>query len=435
MKFVIWGVGYRGKRFFEYIGPEIVDAFIDSDENKIGNTYNNKPIIGFETYLREYSNDFVIVSPAYTNEIDELLISKGIYNYSNLLELPSDIQMCGRLGFEKCYEKIIDYKEEKIIFYGLNAFSFMLYDLFKKRGVDNMAFLADSYSVSSKVKRLKEQYKELLIYENENAIKDDTAKILLTVRESIEKRFKRFDVIDAFSFADGLPDYYNNELLHLKNKYCNVSRCFIVATGPSLQKEDLVCLHNNGEFCFGVNGIINLESAWKPNVFVATDSYFVTTNYRKIEEYSCETKIVTDAADIPKWKEKDNIFSMHVNTTDCYFVEPSFSEDICQYVNAFATVTYACIQLAVYMGFREIYLLGVDCNYIKGSKNNHFLGDDKEDKLNHNENAMILAYKAAKRYADSHAIKIYNATRGGMLEVFERKEFERLFDNSGGERI
>ncbi|MES9684331.1 hypothetical protein ABWK22_15810, partial [Gottfriedia acidiceleris] len=37
---------------------------------------------------------------------------------------------------------------------------------------------------------------------------------------------------------------------------------------------------------------------------------------------------------------------------------------------------------------------------------------------------MISAYKIAKKYADCHNIKIFNATKGGMLEVFERVDLD-----------
>ena len=39
---------------------------------------------------------------------------------------------------------------------------------------------------------------------------------------------------------------------------------------------------------------------------------------------------------------------------------------------------------------------------------------------------MLAGYKAAKEYADTHDIKIYNSTRGGMLELFERMPLERI---------
>lgn len=38
-----------------------------------------------------------------------------------------------------------------------------------------------------------------------------------------------------------------------------------------------------------------------------------------------------------------------------------------------------------------------------------------------------MAFEKAKEYADGHGIKIYNATRGGKLEVFERVNFDALF--------
>ena len=41
----------------------------------------------------------------------------------------------------------------------------------------------------------------------------------------------------------------------------------------------------------------------------------------------------------------------------------------------------------------------------------------------------IIAYEKAKRYGDEHGIQIFNATRGGMLEVFPRVTLDSLFHN------
>lgn len=97
------------------------------------------------------------------------------------------------------------------------------------------------------------------------------------------------------------------------------------------------------------------------------------------------------------------------------------------------TVTYVCLQLAVYMGFREIYLLGVDFNYAADiyAASNHFEGYHnhyKEIRLNAvYPGKMLLSYEKAKQVCSRSGIKIYNSTRGGMLEVFERKSFDELF--------
>ena len=42
---------------------------------------------------------------------------------------------------------------------------------------------------------------------------------------------------------------------------------------------------------------------------------------------------------------------------------------------------------------------------------------------------MIFAFKIAKKYADKNGIKIYNATRGGMLEVFDRVDLNVVVKN------
>ena len=80
------------------------------------------------------------------------------------------------------------------------------------------------------------------------------------------------------------------------------------------------------------------------------------------------------------------------------------------------------------MGFKEIYLLGVDCNYLKGSNQNYFFKDKVIDNKDHNVYSMILDYQAVQKYAEKNNIKIFNATRGGALEVFPRVDFDSLFE-------
>ena len=41
--------------------------------------------------------------------------------------------------------------------------------------------------------------------------------------------------------------------------------------------------------------------------------------------------------------------------------------------------------------------------------------------------SMQRTYKAAERYSRQHGFRIYNATRGGKVEAFERVDFDSLF--------
>ena len=90
------------------------------------------------------------------------------------------------------------------------------------------------------------------------------------------------------------------------------------------------------------------------------------------------------------------------------------------------------MQLAAYMGFKEIYLLGVDFSYGGQKKNEaytHFYNEKKITSIGF-VNLVTLAYQSAKQYADEHGLKIYNATRGGKLEIFERINFDDLFKDN-----
>lgn len=129
---------------------------------------------------------------------------------------------------------------------------------------------------------------------------------------------------------------------------------------------------------------------------------------------------------------------------------PYFSSDCSRRVYTAGTITYEMLQLAVYMGFQEIYLLGMDFSYsverhndnsiTKNGVCNHMKEIEWEEQKfykaiskKYNESYMadidlqLAGYKAAKEYVDSHGIEIYNATRGGKLEVFPRVNFDDLF--------
>ena len=110
-----------------------------------------------------------------------------------------------------------------------------------------------------------------------------------------------------------------------------------------------------------------------------------------------------------------------------------FSDDFSRKVYNGSTVTYVCIQLAVYLGFKEIYLIGVDYNYTANAKN-HFTEQPELDGVfdgmsgqNRIQDISYIAFQKAKEYASNHGIKIYNATRTTCLDVFEQVDFDTLF--------
>ena len=43
-------------------------------------------------------------------------------------------------------------------------------------------------------------------------------------------------------------------------------------------------------------------------------------------------------------------------------------------------------------------------------------------------NMSTYTYRVVKKYADEHDVKIYNATRGGALEVYDRVVLEDVLE-------
>ena len=224
----------------------------------------------------------------------------------------------------------------------------------------------------------------------------------------------------------------------LENIHCG-ERCFIIGNGPSLKASDLDKIKN--EVSFGANRIYKIfdKTDWRP-------TYYCSQDYKLIKHIK---------NDIPKMIHGIkliflNDYLVNPDIEGAYyakliFVEdkkPGFSNDISKFVYNSSTVTYTAIQTAIYMGFKEIILLGVDNNYsitrnsdgtiVRQNVSNYFASDDKQaDKIMGSMPRVdncTLAYEVAKEYADAHGIKIYNATRGGKLEVFERVDFDSLFD-------
>jgi hypothetical protein len=112
-----------------------------------------------------------------------------------------------------------------------------------------------------------------------------------------------------------------------------------------------------------------------------------------------------------------------------------FSHNIQNVVYSGQTVAYSMIQFAAYMGFTEIYLMGIDCNY--SINNNAVSGDSYFDKKMfdpkkpHNlpeVDTMLLSFEQARKTCEPMGIRICNAARGGKLEIFPRVDFDTLFE-------
>lgn len=239
--------------------------------------------------------------------------------------------------------------------------------------------------------------------------------------------FREIDKI--YAYKEKIKDYRDS---------ANGKRCFIIGNGPSITIEDLEKLKN--EDCFACNLIIEAfkSTNWRPKYYTITDAYA----WWDLEKYQLDSIFVSSyyLRKHKKYEKNENIVCF-----ECYspkrYKELNFSSEISEYVSDGMTVTYANIQLAVYMGYKEIYLIGIDHNYSNIVDDNGRVAKGKVDKDHfYNERKNIVknltnierttyAYKKAEEYCKENGIIIKNATRGGKLEIFERINFDSLFED------
>lgn len=211
-------------------------------------------------------------------------------------------------------------------------------------------------------------------------------------------------------------------------------RCFIIGNGPSLKQTNLALLKN--EYTFGMNRIYLMF----PELGFST-TYFLTVNSLVIEQ--CAQDIC--ALPIPKflsWRSHKLIqpsADMHfLHTT---YTGPGFSKDVRGRVWEGATVTYVALQLAFYMGFEQVILIGVDHTYSAQGKPNTTVVSQGPDADHFNAgyfgkgfrwqlpdlDTSERSYLMARQAYQESGRQVLDATVGGKLTIFPKVDYLSLF--------
>ncbi|QNM08797.1 6-hydroxymethylpterin diphosphokinase MptE-like protein [Wansuia hejianensis] len=207
-------------------------------------------------------------------------------------------------------------------------------------------------------------------------------------------------------------------------------RCFILATGPSLTIEDVKKL--KCEYTFGMNSICMLfeDLGWETTYYGVQDKGVYLKLHNSYKKLKNTTFFVGDSIDKCYREDLEHIpFAInYLDHKHSYkHLNTKFSRDLEKCIYDGYTITYSLIQLAVYMGFKEIYLLGNDCSYPSDPKKQHFMDFGHYDSSTLTaRDRIIFAYEYANEYLKGTDVKIINATRGGALEVFPRIDFDTI---------
>lgn len=277
----------------------------------------------------------------------------------------------------------------------------------------------------------------------------------LPTRSPIFLPTERVPLTDKIAGVERVKALYDGRLaqLHLprletlREQYRGRERAFIIGNGPSLKQTDLSLLKDEVTFC--VNGFFLKmpELDWTPSFYVVEDHLVAEDRREAINSLTGPTKLFPAYLRYCLDEADDTIFFNH-RPRKSYPHGFDFSENAAKITYAGCTVTFTCMQLAHYLGFKELYLVGVDASYAlpKDVEESRDYGvgvlDMQSDDPNHfhpdyfgkgyrwhdpQVDKMIEAYREARRVTDASGRPIYNATVGGELEVFERRDFHTLF--------
>ncbi len=241
------------------------------------------------------------------------------------------------------------------------------------------------------------------------------------------------------------PD--SSEMAAFAGKHAG-ERCVIIGNGPSLNDLDLGRLRS--ENTIGVNGIFYADALNFPlTYYVVEDTSVMEENLDAIKKYEAGHKFFPTIYRKMYDTDEENVTFFTMNRgfyakESPNFCIPRFSTNASQRLFCGQSVTIINLQLAYYMGFTEVYLIGMDFSYtipdsaerqgdlITSTEDdpNHFHKDYfgkgktwKDPKLDR----VLNNYQLAKAMFEADGRTISNATAGGALEIFPRVDFHEVF--------
>jgi hypothetical protein len=219
-------------------------------------------------------------------------------------------------------------------------------------------------------------------------------------------------------------------------------RAFVLGNGPSLCVDDLSQLE--GEITFASNNIYLAfdSTSWRPTYYSVSDVLVAENNRQEIT-----------ALNLPKFFGS-SVRQTLGNANDVTWLrelptaKPNFSTDCSVGVHGGYSVVYHQLQLALHMGIREIYLIGLDFSFdvpettgeecihgeiLKGrGEVNHFHKDYRKPgetwtmpRLDQQRQAFIRARATCL----ANHCRILNASRETCLSVFPRVDLDQLLKN------
>lgn len=237
----------------------------------------------------------------------------------------------------------------------------------------------------------------------------------------------------------------------LKGKYAG-ERVFVIGNGPSLNKMPLYLLKDEHTICFNRFNLFFDRLPWLPSFYMITDDLVIKDMRNDVAQITREVDYCFFPDLHPSNVDFRNYVENRKNVCWLNTDEPDFTLDLPK-CGINKTVVNGALQVLAYLGFKEMYLIGVDMTFVHhtvNKKNSRDWTAKDDDDPNHfdpryfgknttyhnpSKDAIMEKFVAANNFFQQQDVKIYNAGSGGELEIFPRVTFDQLFGYSEKEKF
>jgi hypothetical protein len=239
----------------------------------------------------------------------------------------------------------------------------------------------------------------------------------------------------------------------LVGRHSGERRCFVIGNGPSLKEMDLKPLAD--EYTIGANSFYKHPDADAVGLdyLCVFDPHFMQDEPRAVDWHRTLAGKMTRARFLLHESARAIVdrYGLYAGR-ELYYVRPGVATRRAASVNldlslplnvGFTTGSSVAIPLALCLGFKEIYLIGFDCNWLEDTtKSYHFYdthkhfpefdstAKDNRGNTYEDELRSVLrefeSHRLLREKAEQIGVRIVNASRGGLLDIYEREPYDSL---------
>ena len=224
-----------------------------------------------------------------------------------------------------------------------------------------------------------------------------------------------------------------NRLAALRNVHAG-ERCFLVGSGPSLNETDLTQLRSERTFALNRGYLKFDELGFPPTFLVCINGHVLRQFGEELSSQNC-MKFFSSTQAVGLKQTPEQILLPTIHPT-------GFARDVTSRgVHEGGTVTFAALQLAYFMGFEEVILVGIDHRFESGGPANRLVTSSSPDRNHFDPDyfgpgkqwqlpdlaASEQSYRLARQVFEQDGRQIIDATVGGALMEFPKRSLEELF--------